>query len=47
MIEKSLPAAGAITDGIYQGQITDIIQRADPVIDIEVVMPPTDDAAVS
>ena len=46
MIEKSLPAAGAITDGIYQGQITDIIQRADPVIDIEVVMPPTDDAAL-
>lgn len=46
MIEKSMPAAGAITDGVYQGQITDITGRADPAIDIEVVMPSTDDAAL-
>lgn len=39
MIEKSLPASGAITDGVYQGQITDITSRADPEIDIEVVLP--------
>jgi len=39
MIEKSLPASGAITDGVYQSQITDITSRADPEIDIEVVLP--------
>ena len=37
MIEKSLPASGAITDGVYQSQITDITSRADPEIDIEVI----------
>ena len=39
MIEKSMPASGAITDGVYQSQITDITSRADPEIDIEVVLP--------
>lgn len=37
MIEKSLPASGAITDGVYQSQITDITSRADPEIEIEVI----------
>lgn len=37
MIEKSMPASGAITDGVYQSQITDITSRADPEIDIEVI----------
>lgn len=39
MIEKSMPANGAMTDGVYQGQISDIINRGDPEIDIEVVLP--------
>jgi hypothetical protein len=39
MIEKSLPASGAITDGVYQSQITDITSRADPEIEVEVVLP--------
>lgn len=39
MIEKPMPANGAITGGVYQGQITDITSRADPEIDIEVVLP--------
>lgn len=37
MIEKSLPASGAITDGVYQSQITDITSRADPEIEVEVI----------
>lgn len=44
MIEKNLPAAGAITDGAYQGQITDITQRADP--EIEIIMPEEEGAVV-
>lgn len=46
MIEKSLPASGAITDGVYQSQITDITSRADPEIEIEVVMPDTEGMTV-
>jgi len=46
MIEKSLPASGAITDGVYQSQITDITSRADPEIDIEVVLPDTEGMTV-
>lgn len=46
MIEKSLPASGAITDGVYQSQITDITSRADPEIDIEVVLPETEGMTV-
>ncbi len=37
MIDKSLPGSGAMTDGVYQGQITDITSRADPEIDVEIV----------
>lgn len=37
MIDKNLPGNGAVTDGVYQGQITDITQQADP--EIEVVTP--------
>lgn len=40
MIEKSLPASGAITDGVYQSQITDITSRADPEIEVEVEVIP-------
>ena len=36
MIEKSLPGNGAITEGAYQGQISDIINQADPEIDVEI-----------
>lgn len=36
MIEKSLPGNGAITEGAYQGQISDIINTADPEIDVEI-----------
>lgn len=39
MIDKSMPANGAITEGVYQGQITDITSRADPEIDIEIIVP--------
>lgn len=35
-VDKTLPAAGAVTDGAYQGQITDITSRADPEIEIEI-----------
>lgn len=42
MIDKSLPGNGAITDGAYQGQLTDITQRGDPEIDIEVILPAED-----
>jgi hypothetical protein len=38
-IEKALPGNGAMTDGVYNTQITDITQRADPEIEIEVVLP--------
>ena len=38
-VDKVLPAAGAVTDGAYQGQITDITSRADPEIEIEVELP--------
>ena len=37
MIDKSMPGNGAMTDGVYQGQITDITSRADPEIDVEIV----------
>jgi hypothetical protein len=46
MIEKALPGNGAMTDGVYQGQISDIINRADPEIDIEVVLPVEEGAVV-
>lgn len=39
MIDKALPGNGAMTDGVYQGQITDITERGDPSIDVEVIMP--------
>jgi hypothetical protein len=39
MIDKSLPGNGAMTDGVYQGQISDVLERGDPEIDIEVVIP--------
>ena len=39
MIDKSMPANGAMTEGVYQGQITDVTQRGDPEIDIEVILP--------
>lgn len=39
MIDKAMPSNGAMTDGVYQGQITDITSRADPEIDVEVVLP--------
>lgn len=37
MIDKSMPANGAMTDGVYQGSITDVTTRAFPEIEIEVV----------
>ena len=46
MIEKSMPASGAITDGVYQSQITDITSRADPEIDIEVVLPDDEEMCI-
>lgn len=39
MIDKALPGNGAVTDGVYGGQISDIVNQGDPAIDIEVVMP--------
>jgi uncharacterized cupredoxin-like copper-binding protein len=39
MIDKQASPEGAITGGVYQGQVTDILNRADPEIEIEVVMP--------
>jgi len=38
MIDKPMPGNGAMTEGVYQGQITDITGRADPEIDVEVVV---------
>jgi hypothetical protein len=39
MIEKQLPAAGAMTEGVYNTSITDITDKASPEIDIEVILP--------
>lgn len=39
MIDKSMPGNGAMTDGVYQGEISDILNRADPEIDVEVILP--------
>lgn len=38
-VEKALPGNGAMTAGVYQGQISDITGRADPEIEIEVITP--------
>ena len=46
MIEKSMPANGAMTGGVYQGQISDIINRGDPEIDVEVAPDEGEDAAM-
>lgn len=37
MIDKNMPGNGAMTDGVYQGGITDITTRAFPEIEIEIV----------
>jgi len=37
MIDKSMPGNGAMTDGVYQGSITDVTQRSFPEIEVEVV----------
>jgi hypothetical protein len=42
VIEKQLPANGAMTAGVYAGQLTDVTSRADPAIDIEVILPEID-----
>jgi hypothetical protein len=46
MIEKSLPGNGAMTEGVYQGQITDITSRADPEIDVELMPEDGEDMAM-
>ena len=42
MIDKSMPANGAITSGMYQTQATDVINAMSPDIDVEVSPDPDD-----
>ncbi len=46
MIDKQASAGGAITDGVYKGQVTDIINRGDPEIEIEVILPEEEESVV-